>query len=64
MRGTLAAARDWFVDRGYALGWVLVCRVPESWARWSFRAAGDIAWRRQGRGVQWLEANLRRVIGP
>ncbi len=64
MRGTLARARDWFVDRGYALGWVLVCRVPESWARWAFRAGGDIAWRRQGRGVQRLEANLRRVIGP
>jgi lauroyl/myristoyl acyltransferase len=64
MRGTLATARDWFVDRGYALGWALVCRLPESWSRWAFRAGGDIAWRRQGRGVQRLEANLRRVIGP
>ena len=64
MRGTLATARDWFVDRAYALGWALVCRVPESWARAAFLFAGDIAWRRQGRGVQRLEANLRRVIGP
>ena len=64
MRGTLATARDWFVDRAYALGWVLACRVPESWARSAFLLAGDIAWRRQGRGVQRLEANLRRVIGP
>lgn len=64
MRGTLARARDWFVDRAYALGWVLACRVPESWARSAFLLAGDIAWRRQGRGVQRLEANLRRVIGP
>jgi phosphatidylinositol dimannoside acyltransferase len=64
MRGTLAAARDWFVDRAYALGWALVCRVPESWARAAFQLAGDIAWRRQGRGVERLEANLRRVIGP
>jgi phosphatidylinositol dimannoside acyltransferase len=64
MRGTVTTARDWFVDRGYALGWALVCRVPESWAHWAFRAGGDIAWRRQGRGVQRLEANLRRVIGP
>ncbi|HEY7360352.1 MAG TPA: phosphatidylinositol mannoside acyltransferase [Streptosporangiaceae bacterium] len=64
MRGTLATARDWFVDRAYALGWALVCRVPESWARSAFLLAGDIAWRRQGRGVQRLEANLRRVIGP
>jgi KDO2-lipid IV(A) lauroyltransferase len=64
MRGTLAAARDWFVDRAYALGWAVACRVPESWARSAFLLAGDIAWRRQGRGVQRLEANLRRVIGP
>jgi KDO2-lipid IV(A) lauroyltransferase len=64
MRGTLATARDWFVDRAYALGWALSCRVPESWARAAFLFAGDIAWRRQGRGVQRLEANLRRVIGP
>jgi phosphatidylinositol dimannoside acyltransferase len=64
MKGTLAAAKGWLVDRGYALGWALVCRVPESWARRAFRLGGDIAWRRQGRGVQRLEANLRRVIGP
>jgi phosphatidylinositol dimannoside acyltransferase len=64
MRGTLATARDWFVDRAYALGWTLSCRVPESWARGAFLFAGNIAWRRQGRGVQRLEANLRRVIGP
>jgi KDO2-lipid IV(A) lauroyltransferase len=51
-------------DVAYALGWALVCRIPESWARWIFEQAGDIAWRRQGRGVQRLEANLRRVIGP
>jgi len=64
MKGTLATARDWFVDRAYALGWALSCRVPESWARSAFLLAGDIAWRRQGRGVQRLEANLRRVVGP
>jgi len=64
MRGTLATARDWFVDRAYALGWALACRVPESWARSAFLLAGDVAWRRQGRGVQRLEANLRRVVGP
>ena len=32
------------------LGWALVCRVPESWARWAFRFVGDIAWQPQGRG--------------
>ncbi|MGH3156765.1 MAG: phosphatidylinositol mannoside acyltransferase [Streptosporangiaceae bacterium] len=48
----------------YGLGWKLVCRAPESWARGVFMSAADIAWRRQGPGVQVLEGNLRRVIGP
>jgi len=61
---TSMSVRDRLVDMGYALGWSLVCRMPESWASHLFRLAGDIAWRRQGRGVQRLEANLRRVIGP
>jgi lauroyl/myristoyl acyltransferase len=64
MRGALAAVKGWLVYRGYVLCWALVCRVPEPWARWVFRFAGDLAWRRQGRGVQLLEANLRREIGP
>jgi phosphatidylinositol dimannoside acyltransferase len=61
---TSVSVRDRLLDAGYGLGWSLVCRMPESWARRLFRFAGDIAWRRQGRGVQRLEANLRRVIGP
>jgi phosphatidylinositol dimannoside acyltransferase len=52
------------IAASYALGWWLVCRVPDSWGRWVFQKAGGIAWRRQGGGVQVLEANLRRVIGP
>ena len=51
-------------DAGYALGWSVVCRLPESWARQAFRSAAHIAWRRQGPRVQVLEANLRRVLGP
>ncbi len=47
----------------YRLGWSAICRVPEPVARWAFTETADIAWRRQGRGVQQLEANLRRVIG-
>ncbi len=46
----------------YQLGWKLICRLPESWARWAFREVADIAWRRQGPKVQVLEANLRRVL--
>ena len=46
----------------YQLGWKLICRVPESWARWAFAKVADIAWRRQGPSVQVLEANLHRVL--
>jgi KDO2-lipid IV(A) lauroyltransferase len=46
----------------YQLGWKLICRLPESWARWAFSEVADIAWRRQGPKVQVLEANLRRVL--
>jgi lauroyl/myristoyl acyltransferase len=46
----------------YRLGWKVVCRVPEPWARWAFDEVADIAWRRQGPKVQVLEANLRRVL--
>jgi phosphatidylinositol dimannoside acyltransferase len=53
-----------FTGVAYSLGWKLVCRVPESWARAVFMTAADIAWRRQGPGVQVLEGNLTRVIGP
>jgi phosphatidylinositol dimannoside acyltransferase len=56
--------KDRLAEAGYGLGWSVVCRLPESWARWAFRAAADIAWRRQGPQVQVLEGNLRRVLGP
>src|SRR5262249_47945404 len=38
-------------------------RLPESWAQSAFRLSADLGWRRQARGVQVLEGNLRRVIG-
>ena len=56
--------KDRLVGAGYSLGWSVICRMPESWARWAFRAAADIAWRRQGPRVQVLEGNLHRVLGP
>jgi KDO2-lipid IV(A) lauroyltransferase len=46
----------------YQLGWKVICRIPESWARWAFMKVAGVAWRRQGPGVQVLEANLRRVL--
>jgi phosphatidylinositol dimannoside acyltransferase len=56
--------KDRLAAVGYGLGWSVVRRLPESWARWAFQAAADIAWRRQGPQVQVLEGNLRRVLGP
>ena len=46
----------------FSAGWSLVCRLPESWARALFGFGADIAWRRQGHGVQVLEGNLVRVL--
>lgn len=46
---------------GYALGWALVKRLPDPLARAIFDGAADLAWRRQSRGVQRLEVNLRRA---
>jgi KDO2-lipid IV(A) lauroyltransferase len=46
----------------YQLGWKVICRLPESWARWAFTEVADLAWRRQGPKVQVLEGNLRRVL--
>jgi phosphatidylinositol dimannoside acyltransferase len=60
----MPGVKDRLVGTGYRLGWSVICRMPESWAREAFRAAADIAWRRQGPRVQVLEGNLRRVLGP
>ena len=59
----MPAVKDRLTDAGYGLGWSVVCRLPESWAQSVFRFFADLAWRRQGPGVQVLEGNLRRVIG-
>jgi phosphatidylinositol dimannoside acyltransferase len=55
--------KDRLANAGYGLGWSVVCRLPESWAQSAFRFFADLAWRRQGPGVQVLEGNLCRVIG-
>lgn len=51
-------------DAAYALGWAVLRRMPEPLARALFRLLADAAWRRRGRAVRRLEANLRRVVGP
>lgn len=52
------------VDLAYAAGWRLIRTIPRSWAWWIFRTGADQAARRRGAGVQRLERNLRRVVGP
>jgi KDO2-lipid IV(A) lauroyltransferase len=54
--------RDRLISIAFTAGWGLVCRLPESWARGLFRFGADIAWRRQGAGVEVLEGNLARVL--
>ncbi len=48
-------------DAAYAAGWALVRALPERVAQRGFRAAADVAARRDGRGVQQLRRNLERV---
>ncbi|PRX96063.1 KDO2-lipid IV(A) lauroyltransferase [Allonocardiopsis opalescens] len=49
---------------GYLIGWGLIRWLPERWGRRLFTWIADAVWRREGRGVRRLEANLRRVVGP
>jgi phosphatidylinositol dimannoside acyltransferase len=58
--GTL---RERLASAAFGAGWSLVCRLPEPMARAIFMAGAEVAWRRQGGGVQVLEGNLMRVFG-
>ncbi|CAJ60782.1 MULTISPECIES: phosphatidylinositol mannoside acyltransferase [Frankia] len=51
-------------DLGYALGWRGVRLLPEPVAAAAFRLGADAAYRRGGRGVRRLRANLSRVAPP
>jgi KDO2-lipid IV(A) lauroyltransferase len=52
------------VDSAYAAGWAVVRGMPEPLARRQFDVLADAAWARHGKGVQRLQSNLRRVLGP
>jgi phosphatidylinositol dimannoside acyltransferase len=54
--------RERLVSVAFRAGWSLVCRLPESLARTLFKVGADIAWHREGPGVQILEGNLVRVL--
>jgi phosphatidylinositol dimannoside acyltransferase len=54
--------KDRLTDTLYAAGWAAVKRLPEPVARRMGQRIADIAWRRRGKGVLRLEANLARVV--
>jgi lauroyl/myristoyl acyltransferase len=54
--------RERLASAAFRVGWNLVCRLPEPAARALFSWGADIAWRRQGGGVEVLEGNLVRVL--
>ncbi len=47
----------------YSVGWGVVRRLPAATAYAMFRRVADSAWRRRGKGVLRLEANLAQVLG-
>jgi KDO2-lipid IV(A) lauroyltransferase len=51
------------VDLVYAFAWTLVRRLPERTVTWFFRQVADQTYRRNGRGVRRLRANLS-VVRP
>ncbi|MCZ7413316.1 MULTISPECIES: phosphatidylinositol mannoside acyltransferase [unclassified Streptomyces] len=54
--------RERLTDGLYGLGWAAVKRLPEGAAVRLGQRVADTAWKRRGRGVLQLEANLARVV--
>lgn len=54
---------DRAVAAGFAAGWKFIPMLPERLTARGFELAADRVWRRQGRSVRRLEANLNRVTG-
>ncbi|MFF3732195.1 phosphatidylinositol mannoside acyltransferase [Streptomyces sp. NPDC002476] len=59
---TRTGLRDRLTDGLYGLGWSAVKKLPEPAARGLFRMLADQVWKRRGKGVLRLEANLARVV--
>lgn len=55
-------SRDELTDGLYGLGWGTVKKLPEPAAKALGRTIADQTWKRRGKGVLRLEANLRRVV--
>jgi KDO2-lipid IV(A) lauroyltransferase len=54
--------KDRLVAWAYAAGWTLVKALPERLARRLFDTGADLAYRKRGKGVRRLAANLARVV--
>lgn len=54
--------RDRLTDALYGLGWAAVKKLPEPAAARLGRTIADSVWKRRGKGVLRLEANLARVV--
>lgn len=54
--------RERLTDALYGTAWSTLRRLPEPAARGLGRRVADSAWRRRGRSVRQLEANLARVV--
>ena len=55
-------AKERLSDALYGLGWAAVKTLPEPAARALFRTLADQVWKRRGKSVLRLEANLKRVV--
>jgi lauroyl/myristoyl acyltransferase len=58
------SARERAVDAAFAAGWAAVRALPQPVAAAGFEAFGELAARRDTRGVRRLRANLARVTPP
>ncbi|MEU6702886.1 phosphatidylinositol mannoside acyltransferase [Streptomyces wuyuanensis] len=58
----MSAMQDRMTDALYGLGWGAVKKLPEPVAAALGRTIADTAWKRRGKGVLRLEANLARVV--
>ncbi|MDX3852631.1 phosphatidylinositol mannoside acyltransferase [Streptomyces sp. AK02-01A] len=58
----MSGAKDRMTDALYGLGWSTVKTLPEPVAAALGRTVADTAWRRRGKSVLRLEANLARVV--
>jgi len=56
------ALSDRALSVAYRAGWLAIRHLPEPAARWLFTRIADYLWRRRGKAVRQLEANLRRVV--